>query len=161
VFQSILEDHPKLQVERDDNDNYIVAIPLAVETNDQRLVNLVCEIEPFVLDEEETFQFLYSIQIIALNDDFEPFETMESAIARPYIPNDIRDRIVDLVLDSVRLLVVKIPMSKIYMVAKEGKLPDKAFKKHARLIETFEELGFYLDIEGYDPSGRRVWTLRR
>lgn len=161
MFQSILPDNPKLEVEQDEDGNYVIAVPLALHNIDQRLVNLVCEIEPFILDDEETFQFLYSIQIIALNDDFEPFETMESAIARPYIPNDIRGRIVDLVLDCVRLFVEELEMSKIYMVAKEGDLPEKALRKHGRLIQTFEELDFYLDVEGEDPSGRLTWTMRR
>ena len=106
MFYSILKGPPyDCRVEAGDVDgSLMVAVPIARNDHERRIVSVVCELTETVLD-DYFWEFSFSIDVFALDDSFEPFRTHDRQIAAKFIPNDVRGSMMDVVCDCLKILI--------------------------------------------------------
>ena len=118
-------------------------MPVSIAEDGRRTVAVVSRLDGFIHNDEETFEFSFEILVFS-NDDADglPFRTMDRHIASQYIPLEIRQTIIPIVVQSLCSLVDAVRPSNIYMVTKDGTLPEKAMPKFDTLVSALLDLGF-------------------
>jgi hypothetical protein len=160
MFTSILKPAP-YDVEVENVDGCLtVMVAFATCPDRNRIVSVVSELAETDICEEPCWEFSFSIDVIALDGGFEPFRTQDRQIAAPYIPDDVRGRIMGVVSCSLLALVERANCALIYRVTKDRDPIEKSLKKHHLLTETLENAGFSILNEGTDPFSRRFWIMK-
>ena len=157
MFYGILRGPPYATDVCDRGDGCIaVVVELASDGN--RIVSVICELTDMGADLPGTWEFAFSIGCFAIDDSMEAFETQDRYIAFPFIPNDVRPRVMDVVCDCLKALIDHAKPEKVYQVTKQVLPDEKPLKKHHMLTEVLHSIGYVLLEDGTDPFDRRFWT---
>lgn len=142
-----------------------VLVPLALSNNPLRVVSLWTELEffydPNMSPSGLIAHLFFKIIVQFPHDDGETFETMDREIAAKYLPDGVRERVMDFVLASIDALVDAVKPTSIYRVAKVSGVPEKALTKHTLVTNRLVELGYDVAECAFDGFGRPFWLMRR
>jgi hypothetical protein len=162
VFISVLSDHPVFDIsELADcgESGYVVSVLLAKDEETSRHVFVDAKL--VYVHSAQFWEFSFTISVIALDEDFEPFATQDREMAAPYIPTDMRSAVIEIVRTALRVLVNHAKPAMIYRVTNGSGLPEKALRKHHLLTETLIEAGYDISHSGTDRFERTFWFFER
>lgn len=158
MFYGILRG-PPYEIEICDGDRGSKWVAVPISQDGQRVVSVICELAGTEIDGLVMWEFSFAIDCISLDDGTEPFRTQDRQIAAPYIPDNVRPHIMDMVCECIKLLIEHVKPDYIYRVTKESAPGEKALLKHHMLTKTLENAGYSVLQEGTDQFGRRFWTM--
>ncbi|HEX7884287.1 MAG TPA: hypothetical protein VF499_16290 [Afipia sp.] len=162
TFQSILRSPPyDIQVEDGDDGGRMVTVAIARSDDGDRVVSVVCEMVDTPLFDAVYSEFSFGIAVFSLSEQSEAFVTQERQTALPYIPDDIRSEVMNVVCEGLKFLVKDLNPVQVYWVTKDRDPHEKALPKYNMLMETLENMGFSASQEGTDRFSRRFWTMNR
>ncbi|MEH2547124.1 hypothetical protein V1283_003769 [Bradyrhizobium sp. AZCC 2262] len=161
MFASILKVAP-YDIEVDIIDGCpAVTVNIAECPDRNKIVSVVCELAQTNICAEPCWEFSFSIDVFALDGCIEPFRTHDRQMAAPYIPAEIRGKIMDVVCHGLLALIEHANCGLIYRVTKDRDPTENSLKKHHLLTETLENAGYSVLDEGTDPFDRRFWLMQR
>ena len=105
-------------------------------------------------------EFQFAISVTDFETD-EVFETCERDMAKGYIPEEVRKRVMECVCKAIPSLVESVKPEAIYRGTKATRPPEKALKKHDLVTEGFQECGFEITQQGTDRASRQFWLMER
>jgi hypothetical protein len=161
-FRSILTDPPNFKISPVgdiEQEGHMISVLIAENAATTQQV-FVESILIYVYD-EEFWEFSFTVSVIALDGGSEDFATQDSKIARGFIPARIRGSVLNLVCESLRLLLKIEKPDRVYRVTKGRDLPEKAMRKHHMITSVLVEAGYHVEEMGTDPIGRTFWLLVR
>src|SRR5271155_4767679 len=136
MFYSILQ-KPPYDMRVDDDGAGCASVIVAVASDDNRIVSVVCELaETDGICDETCWEFSFSISIFALDDSIEPLTTQDRHIAANYLPVGVREAVRDVVWEGLKPLKIHKTPPLIYWVTKDRVPPEKALRKYHLLTET-------------------------
>lgn len=143
-----------------EGERYSVYTPIAVSEDERRSVAVLTSLYPF---EENGFlihDFHFAIAVTDFDNE-EVFETYDRDMAKGYIPEGARPRVMECVCRAIPTLVEYVNPQAIYRVTKATRPPEKALKKHDLVTEGFQDCGFEITQRGTDATSREYWVMER
>lgn len=160
MLKAVLKGPPyEIKIEGGDSTHRTVIVELARDDDDTRVVSVVSELIELVIGERVYWDFSFSIDVFALDDSIEPFSTQDRSIAAPYIPEEIRGAVMEVVAESLRGLIQDASPPFVYLVIKDPETPPKGMPKYHMLRDCLHDAGYVPADEGTDPFGRRFWVM--
>jgi hypothetical protein len=102
----------------------------------------------------------FQIEVISLDGRWQSFETDRRDVAKPYIPDELRPLVIEIVKDSYIRLIREIEPNTIYpKTTMTGFLP-KAMAKHESLTAAIENEGYDIIDADNDRDGRWYWLMK-
>lgn len=163
MFESALEG-PPFKIEIDDNpdeDGRMVLVVLAENQETTQVCSVKISLSRTIFEENEVWEFAFSIVVFALDESCEAFETQERELAREFIPDGIKGIVMDVVIEALNALLEDIGPDAIYWVTKDIDPHENALKKHHLIREVLERCGYNVAQEGTDKFRRRFWVMVR
>ena len=162
----IIQRELPIAVEEDqESEGFCVYIPIAednglISTVESRLLKTRDESFP-----NDTYEFAFGIAVW-YTDDREPisWRTQDREDAKSYIPVRVRGRVMDAVVFSLRLLLMRVSPPWLYGTAKERIPPaplGRWVKKYELLIRSVELLGYQKRKQTTDREGHVCWLMQR
>ncbi|WP_448190100.1 hypothetical protein [Azospirillum sp. sgz301742] len=139
----------------------MISEPLAFCSETGRLVTVDSRLVPAEYGGASFWEFSFEIAVLSEDGSEESFTTQDREIARGYIPESVRSRVMDIVGQACRKLLDKERPSGLYRVTKGRSLPGKAMRKHETLTAVCVEAGYGVTQTGTDPAGRTFWAMSR
>lgn len=161
VWMAFYSIPPPYRVQLDGPHDLTVTVALARDADQNRIVSLICELSELMQGDDRYAEFAFSIAVFALDDSIEPFVTQDRHMAAPYIPEDLRPRVIQVVCEALKVLIRKDDPERFYMVTKGSDLPDKALRKFQTIREALENMGYFLTEHGTDRFSRRFWSMAK
>ena len=143
-----------------DDERFSVLTPIAASEDGRRKVAVLTSLYPFEQEGHSFHEFQFAISVTDLETD-EVFETCERDMAKGYIPDAVRDCVMDSVCAAISALVEEVQPVAIYRVTKATRPPEKALKKHDLVTQRFQDCGFRVTQRGTDRAAREFWVLER
>lgn len=161
MFNSILRPSP-YDIEVMDIDGCLTtAVAMARSADGNRLVSMVCELIETNICEVPCWEFSFTVDVVWLDGGGDDFRTQNRQMAAPYIPDDLRPKVMDVVCEALKCLVSHANCGMVYRVTKDVAPGEKALKKHDLLTEVLENTGYSVVDEGTDPLNRRFWLMKK
>jgi hypothetical protein len=163
MFDSILTGPPfDLTFENQlDGPGGVISVPIARSDDLNRVVFVETLLGPAMIDGLEHGEISFQIKVICMDESLPDVVTQDRNDAIPFIPEEIRDSILNIVCLSCAKLLGTLDFTCIYYVTKAPYLPDKAMRKYELLTEAVQGCGYVIYERGTDPSYRPFWKLRR
>jgi hypothetical protein len=161
TFKALITEPPATLTIRQDGADSIIVVPLARCDDTQRLVTVQTKLLWAENGGAVFFECVFEIVVISLDDTRETFATQEREAAKPFIPDEIRPLVMDIVLRCYQRLLTHVKPGLIYRVTKESRPSEKALAKHVRLTNWLEYLGYRVLETGTDALGRTFWWMEK
>lgn len=161
MFVSTLDPPAPILVADTDAGRIYVDYRIATCHETDRDVYVSCVLLEAEHEGERFHEFKFEIAVVSRDGTEPPFRTMERDMAIPYIPNDARPRILNLVaLGLSQLIDIAVPR-RVYRVTKAPDLPAKALAKHDLLTQVLVDHGYTIIGSGIDRFRRNYWDMLR
>jgi hypothetical protein len=160
-FYSILAENADFSVEEGCDGQKEITIPISKSLDGDRIVYVVTEFSEMLSGEQRYWELSFGFEVISLSGSFQDFRTQDRDDAAPFIPEELRCKIIGLVADSAAALVKHTSPGSIYWVTKGGSLPDKAMQKYYTILDRILPLGYEVAQYGTDQAGRRFCIVRK
>lgn len=161
MFRATLADPCCLQIEADNDGTQYIEVEIAREEGGDRVVYVVSSLNFTETEVGSFWEFQFTIDVDSEEGWHEAFQTQNRQMAAPYIPAEIRAQIVPIVCECLRDLANAVGAELIYRVTKEAVPDERALEKHHMLTQALENAGYFVEVEGTDPFGRRFWYMRK
>lgn len=138
----------------------VISVPLARNNETAQIALIETKLEITTINTYEVWELSFQISVISIDDTREPFTTQDRNIARQYLTAEARQKVMDVVCESAKSLINSVKPACIYLVAKEGRLPEKAMSKYYMLTGAIQGLGYVMDETGTDYAYRPFWSMK-
>lgn len=139
---------------------FSVITPIAASDDKRRMVAVLTSLYPFEEQGCPMHEFQFAISVTDLEAD-EVFETCERDMAKGYIPDEVRSRVMECVCAAIPALVEHVQPTAIYRVTKATRPPQKALDKHELVTRRFQKCGFEITQRGTERAAREFWVMER
>ncbi|RJF88288.1 hypothetical protein D3874_15775 [Oleomonas cavernae] len=156
MFFPLFDIEPEVLMADDPRIGCDIQRPVARSVETQQTVMLHTTL--LCIDEtDRVFEFSFGIVVISDDDTMETFETQDPLMSRPYLPDEIRSKVMDLVLLDLVYMVRRFRPQHIIRVRKINNGPPKTDGKHNLISEVLTGMDYPVEETFVDKLGRKTW----
>ena len=168
MFRPLIDARPSFGPMDYDEDSVTWRTLVAIAECDvtQRAVFVACELALIRNLEakptcESFHEFSFSIVVQSLDGADLPIVTQDRDIARSFIPAELIEQIMPIVLRSCHCFIEEVKPERIYRVTKMSFSTPRALFKHDLITNFLHGAGYSVTETGLDPFGRRFWLMKK
>jgi hypothetical protein len=162
MYKQIIAEVPDDLIVEEDDDGLVVTVPICLSDDGGTAVSVECHACPQHYEGRYFHEFRFEIVVTPLEDEEAEIVRLQNSVtAKQCFPATCKPLILDIVVESYRILAYAIDSGWIYRVTYLPDPPDIALIKHQIITNSLHDMGYILDESGTDEMGREFWFHRR